>query len=193
MSMHIEGPWLSSISTKARAEKITKAQREELERNWRDRNKRLKEMGLPKQSFEEFLDFVHGRKTQKKTNTSVREIQGSTWIRTNSTRGKKNQTKIADTFKPSIPDLSYRTQTKRVVSTVNVSASETGAGLENITIENVPLKITRPEIWVTGPTSSKQTPAYTGTKIVGIGTMHKSNLVPIFSDQEAEDISKMRR
>jgi len=34
---------------------------------------------------------------------------------------------------------------------------------------------------------------YTGTKIKGIGTMHKSNAVPIFSDQEAQDISKMRR
>jgi len=34
---------------------------------------------------------------------------------------------------------------------------------------------------------------YTGTKIKGIGTMHKSNAVPIFSDQEAIDIAKMRR
>lgn len=34
---------------------------------------------------------------------------------------------------------------------------------------------------------------YTGTKIKGIGTMHKSNAVPIFSDEEAEDIAHMRR
>jgi len=34
---------------------------------------------------------------------------------------------------------------------------------------------------------------YTGTKIKGIGTMHKSNAVPVFSDEEARDISKMRR
>ena len=34
---------------------------------------------------------------------------------------------------------------------------------------------------------------YTGTKIKGIGTMHKSNAVPIFSDDEAEDIAHMRR
>jgi hypothetical protein len=34
---------------------------------------------------------------------------------------------------------------------------------------------------------------YTGTKIKGIGTMHKSNAVPVFSDQEARDISSMRR
>jgi hypothetical protein len=30
-------------------------------------------------------------------------------------------------------------------------------------------------------------------KIKGIGTMHKSNAVPVFSDQEAKDISSMRR
>ena len=34
---------------------------------------------------------------------------------------------------------------------------------------------------------------YTGDKMIGIGTMHKSNMVPIFSDQEAKDISTMRR
>jgi len=34
---------------------------------------------------------------------------------------------------------------------------------------------------------------YTGTKVKGIGTMHKSNAVPIFSDDEAIEISKMRR
>jgi hypothetical protein len=34
---------------------------------------------------------------------------------------------------------------------------------------------------------------YTGTKVKGIATMHKSNAVPVFSDQEAIDISKMRR
>jgi hypothetical protein len=44
-----------------------------------------------------------------------------------------------------------------------------------------------------GPVSSKQIPKYTGTKIIGIGTMHKSNAVPIFSDEEAVAISTMRR
>ena len=34
---------------------------------------------------------------------------------------------------------------------------------------------------------------YTGTKVKGIGTMHKSNGIPIFSDEEAKDISSMRR
>ena len=45
--------------------------------------------------------------------------------------------------------------------------------------------------WVTcsKPTDKE----YTGTKCKGIGTMHKSNAVPIFTDEEAVDISKMRR
>jgi hypothetical protein len=34
---------------------------------------------------------------------------------------------------------------------------------------------------------------YTGTKVKGIATMHKSNAVPVFSDEEAHDIATMRR
>ena len=47
----------------------------------------------------------------------------------------------------------------------------------------------------TGGGSATLAPAkvYTGTKVKGIGTMHKSNAVPIFSDEEAIAISNMRR
>ena len=44
-----------------------------------------------------------------------------------------------------------------------------------------------------GPCIKPEQKIYTGTKVKGIGTMHKSNAVPIFSDEEAKDISKMRR
>lgn len=44
-----------------------------------------------------------------------------------------------------------------------------------------------------GVSTAKTVLQYTGTKIKGIGTMHKSNAVPIFSDEEAKDISTMRR
>ena len=44
-----------------------------------------------------------------------------------------------------------------------------------------------------GPCALKPNPVYTGTKIKGIGTMHKSNAVPVFSDEEARDIATMRR
>jgi hypothetical protein len=45
----------------------------------------------------------------------------------------------------------------------------------------------------TGAVRTKDIPQYTGTKIKGIGTMHKSNAVPIFSDEEAVAIATMRR
>ena len=45
----------------------------------------------------------------------------------------------------------------------------------------------------TGVAALRPAPVYTGTKIKGIGTMHKSNAVPIFSDEEAVAISQMRR
>jgi hypothetical protein len=45
--------------------------------------------------------------------------------------------------------------------------------------------------WI--PCVKTQDTEYTGTKVKGIGTMHKSNAVPIFSDEEAKDISSMRR
>lgn len=34
---------------------------------------------------------------------------------------------------------------------------------------------------------------YTGTKLLGIATMHKSNMVPVFKMEDAEDIARMRR
>jgi hypothetical protein len=34
---------------------------------------------------------------------------------------------------------------------------------------------------------------YTGSKMKGIGTLHKSNAVPVFTDEEARDQATMRR
>lgn len=41
--------------------------------------------------------------------------------------------------------------------------------------------------------TKKQQHQYTGTKMIGIGTLHKSNAVPIFSEDDAKDQAKMRR
>ena len=60
---------------------------------------------------------------------------------------------------------------------------------ENITNKNIQSLNEK----ITGAVSSKPAPVYTGTKVLGIGTMHKSNAVPVFSDEEAIDISRMRR
>jgi hypothetical protein len=34
---------------------------------------------------------------------------------------------------------------------------------------------------------------YTGNAIIGLATMHKSNIVPIFNEQAAKDVANMRR
>ena len=45
----------------------------------------------------------------------------------------------------------------------------------------------------TGAVSSKPSLQYTGTNIIGIATMHKSNAVPVFTQEHAKDLSAMRR
>lgn len=69
---------------------------------------------------------------------------------------------------------------KPVVNTVYVRSVDTS-------------NVSRLNEWITGPVSSKQIPQYTGDKMIGIGTLHKSNAVPIFSQEEAIEQAKMRR
>ena len=45
-----------------------------------------------------------------------------------------------------------------------------------------------------GTSSKKQPQQYSGKrKLLGIATMHKSNMVPVFDTEDAKDIAKMRR
>jgi len=44
-----------------------------------------------------------------------------------------------------------------------------------------------------GPCTKAPDKVYTGNAIKGIGTMHKSNAVPIFTDEQAVEIATMRR
>jgi hypothetical protein len=46
---------------------------------------------------------------------------------------------------------------------------------------------------ITGNTNRVSENVYTGTLIKGIATMHKSNAVPILNEEQAIEISKMRR
>jgi hypothetical protein len=55
------------------------------------------------------------------------------------------------------------------------------------TTNHIPSRVTE------GGSTAPVHKVYTGTKILGIGTMHKSNAVPIFSDEQAVEISRMRR
>jgi len=50
-----------------------------------------------------------------------------------------------------------------------------------------------PSLVTPGGSTAPVYKVYTGTKVKGIATMHKSNAVPVFSDEEAVEISRMRR
>lgn len=73
MSMHLAHPSLSTISTKKKDSRLTKSKLVEFDLRWRERNKKLRQMGLPKESFDEFLAFVHGKsaKNVKKVEKSA--------------------------------------------------------------------------------------------------------------------------
>lgn len=157
MTMHLERG-LTTTSTKKRKTKITKSQQEDLERGWRERNVRLKQMGLPKETFEQYMEFVYG-KGKKAKGQEVNESKSS-----------KATTKTYPSRKQEVPESG--------ISRDNSSGIEVS-------------KSTR--VWVTGACTSKPSPVYTGTKVVGIATMHKSNAVPVFSDDEAKEVSSMRR
>ena len=76
------------------------------------------------------------------------------------------------------------TRAKDMKSTLTVSF-KTPPGRE------APKIVSQDTGWVACTTTANQ--EYTGTKVKGIGTMHKSNAVPIFSSEEAVEISTMRR
>ena len=44
-----------------------------------------------------------------------------------------------------------------------------------------------------GVATLKPSNVYTGDKMIGIGQLHKSNAVPVFRAEDAEDIARMRR
>ena len=50
-----------------------------------------------------------------------------------------------------------------------------------------------PSVSTPGHSTATVHKVYTGTKVKGIATMHKSNAVPVFSNEEAVEISRMRR
>lgn len=155
MSMHLEGPALTTTSYKKRKETITKAKQAQLESDWRDRNQRLKGMGLPKETFEQFLDWVYGRGKKEKEKTNS---------------GKK-VTKTTSALPKGLPTSETNRDVSSETNTQNRSRKE----------------------WITGAVSSPAAKVYTGTKVKGIATMHKSNAVPIFTDEEAIEVARMRR
>lgn len=130
MSMHLEGPWLSTTGKKKSKRKFASAEHarkaRELEESW---NEILKRQGVEQE---------------------------------------ERKRKRAMAAEP----LVYKLDVPAGRSTSHIPSRSTGE---------------------VGVATYKASPQYTGTKVKGIGTMHKSNAVPIFSDEEAVAISSMRR
>jgi len=154
---------LTTTSTRKRKTKITKSQQADLERGWRDRNVRLKEMHLPKETFEQYLEWVYGKGTKTKTK-------------------RKYKTECSSTTAAGSP----KTKSAEHGVAIHAMDIETSCTKENLSVSKL-------SHWVTGACATKPSPTYTGTNVVGIATMHKSNMVPIFSSDEAKDVASMRR
>ncbi len=131
MSMHLEGPWLSTTGTKKGKQKFRSA---EHAKKSRDLDESWKEL-------------------QKKWGVEAEEK-------------KRRKAMSAEVWQPTRPV--HRGANDPKIPSLN-------GGLDM------------------GPATKAAPKVYTGTKMKGIGTMHKSNSVPIFSDEEAQDIAKMRR
>lgn len=99
-------------------------------------------------------------------------------------RGKKEKKKIQSITKMSSPNSKVSTN-DRECSVLSNKENE-----KNI-CEKVFQKSA--EAWPKGACTLKQTPTYTGTKVIGIAIQHKSCLQPIFSKEEAMDSARMRR
>ena len=140
MTMHLEGPWLSTTGKKKGPKKWAsseaKAHAERLAREWRDREREWAKLA-PKFSS-----------------------------RNNSAKSSR----------PAEP--------KRTAP-LKSSGPKFPPGREPVAVNSVDTG------WVA--CTKPQDQAYTGSKVKGIGIMHKSKAVPIFSDDEAIEISKMRR
>lgn len=130
MSMHLEGPWLSTTGKKKGKKKFASAE--------------------------------HARKAREQEE-SWKELQKRWGIEAEEKKRKRGLT--AEVWKPdNKPYSRYGTDVKH------------------------------PSLPFTGGACTVKPPkVYTGTMVKGIATMHKSNAVPVFSDEQAVDISKMRR
>ena len=133
MTMHLEGPWLSTTGKRKGKVKFASAEHAKrariLDESWKEL---LKRQGIE----------LEEKKRKRAMSTGSLSSTG---------------------YSLTIPEGRN--------TTAHIKSVDTGAG-----------NATLPEPKV-----------YTGTKVKGIATMHKSNAVPVFSDEEAIAISNMRR
>lgn len=59
--MHLVGPYLTTTNYRKRKGKVTKVNMAKWESEYKERCKLNRRLGLPKETFEEYLDIIHGR------------------------------------------------------------------------------------------------------------------------------------
>ena len=134
MTMHMEGPWLSTTGKKRGKKKF---------RNADVANK-------ARQNAESWQAFLDKWGVKPDVKTSGKTIRKSTWMG---------------------PTVNSHVVVDPRRLTNHIPSLDTGVGVA----------------------VKKEVTQYTGTAMLGIGQLHKSNSVPVFSKEDAVDISKMRR
>ena len=149
MTMHLAPVYYTTTNYKKRKNrKLSDNQRQKLETEWRQYNKRMRQMNCHSAQFDELEDYI--AYTQGRYKSKAKD---------NSNDCKPLVQKSTEPYRRQTPDVP--------------SLSKTG---------------------ICGFAPRKESPKYTGDLIVGIGTMHKSNAVPIMrGTKQAEEIAKMRR
>ena len=76
--------------------------------------------------------------------------------------------------------------------------SRSSAGLEQRSSKpwvtgSSPVESTKPKIVYDSSMAKKEEMVYTGTEIIGIAQMHKSNAVPVRGKKQAQEVAQMRR
>lgn len=132
MSMHLEGPWLSTVGKKKGKRKFRNAEEARKARDLDDSWKKLLK--------------AHGVEQENKRRQRALDAPP-----------------LSSGYRLAIPEGRN--------TTAHIKSVDTGVAVATV----------------------KPSKVYTGDKILGIATMHKSNAVPVFSDEQAVDIAKMRR
>jgi len=126
-------------------------------------------------------------------------LEGPWLSTTGKKKGKKKFASAEHARKARELDESWKALQKKWASEVEAKKRDRALRAPTITpVVNKPyVRDTGPRIeslpFTAGPCTKAPDKVYTGTMIKGIGTMHKSNAVPIFSDEDAVAIAKMRR
>ena len=109
--------------------------------------------------------YVRTPKSKKKLRPKAEREQYEAWLKSH------QASKPIKYQKPQSNQLVYKLSVPAGRETVRHPSLDTGMG-----------------------TATKAAPkVYTGDKMLGIATLHKSNAVPVFNSKEAVEISKMRR